>query len=84
MSNDNDNIVKFGSVTGGKETKEEKGIEEFDYVIIDIDNEEWYETGFLIFTTHHVAIMHDAGPGAVPALIVPLDRVRAARLVDEE
>lgn len=79
---DDDNVFRFGAVKGGKDDKNES-IPENNYVVTDIDNEEFYETGFLIFTPHHLAIMRDMGKGPVPALVLPIVRVKAAEIADE-
>lgn len=90
MNDDTDeptNIFKFGAVDGGK--KEEVAIPQNDYVVVDIDGIEYDVNGFLIFTPHHLAIMTDEGQGAIPALVLPISRVKTAVLasiidVDEE
>lgn len=80
------NIFKFGTVDGGK--KEEDIIPENDYIVVDIDDIEYDIKGFLIFTPHHLAIMTDEGKGAIPALVLPIGRVKSAvlasLLVDDE
>ncbi len=78
---DDDNVFKFGSVKGGKDVDD--GIPTNDYVVVDVDNNEWQAHGFLIFTPHHLAIMRDDGKGAIPVLVMPIGRVKAAGL-DEE
>lgn len=78
------NVFKFGAVEGGKE--KEDSIPQNDYVVVDIDNIEYDVNGFLIFTPHHLAIMTDEGKGAIPALVLPISRVKTAVLasiVDE-
>lgn len=82
---DDNNVFKFGAVKGGKDTTEEKTeIPVNDYVILDIDDHEFYATGFLIFTPHHLAIMRDNGAGAIPVMVMPIGRVKAAEIFDEE
>lgn len=80
------NIFRFGAVDGGK--KEEDSIPENDYVVTDVDDIEYDVNGFLIFTPHHLAIMTDEGKGAIPALVLPISRVKSAvlasLLVDDE
>jgi len=80
--NDDGNIIQFGSIAGGKEDKEE--FPDNPYVLVDIEGEEWYGRGYLIFTTHHVAIMEDTPKGAMVGVMLPLHRLKAASLVDEE
>lgn len=72
------NVFKFGTVDGGK--KEEDSIPQNDYVIVDVDDTEYDINGFLIFTPHHLAIMTDLGEGAIPALVLPIGRVKSAAL----
>lgn len=84
---DNDNIVPFGAIKGGKgdgpdETVDD-GIPINDYIITDIDNQEFAATGFLIFTSHHLAIMRDNGKGAIPIMVFPIDRVKVAELYED-
>lgn len=83
MNDDDNNILQFGAIKGGK-TAEEEGIPENNYVVTDLDGEEFYASGFLIFTPHHCAIMQDFGKGAVPVLVLPLLRVAAAEMVPDE
>lgn len=83
---DNDNVLPFGKRQASNQsisTETGDGFPENNYVVVDIENEEFYGTGFLIFTPHHCAIMKDFGKGAVPTLIVPLHRVKVAEMVDE-
>lgn len=79
-NNNNDNVFRLGAVQGGKDTD---SIPEDNYVVTDIDGMEFYATGFMIFTPHHLAIMKDEGRGAIPVLVVPIGRVRAAELSEE-
>lgn len=83
MSDNNDNIFQLGSVKGGKDNDGDAGIPVNDYVIMDIDGTEFFGTGFLIFTSQHIAIMKDNGNGAVPVLVVPIGRVKAAELYED-
>lgn len=83
-----DNVFRFGQIKGGKDgggpEEEEPGIPVNDYVISDVDGEEFYATGFLIFTSHHLAIMRDDGKGAIPVLVLPINRVKAAEIYEED
>lgn len=63
---------------------EEKHIPEHTYAILDVDGEEWLNHGFLIFTSHHVAIMRETEDGAIPVFIIPLGRVKVAEMVAED
>lgn len=79
------NVFKFGAIDGNK--KDEDSIPQNDYIVIDIDDLEYDVNGFLIFTPHHLAIMTDEGKGAIPALVLPIGRVKSAvlaSLFDEE
>lgn len=80
---DDDNIVNFNQVQGGK-AADADGIPENDYVIVDVEGNEFYATGFMIFTPHHLAIMADTGKGAIPVLVMPLARVKFAEIYDED
>lgn len=86
MSDNDDNVIKFGSHVGGNKTPDAK--EEFPaypYVIVDIDDNEYFYDGYLIFTTHHVCIMEDGGEkGPVTGFMMPMHRVKLVSLVDEE
>lgn len=84
-----DNVLQFGVPRTKTETQAaaaETGdkFPDNNYVVVDIDNEEFYGRGFLIFTPHHCAIMADLGAGAVPVLVVPLFRVKSAEMVSEQ
>lgn len=85
MTDDNENgepanVFKFGAVKGGKADDEQDSIPQNDYFVVDIDGYEFDINGFLIFTPHHLAIMRDEGKGAIPALVMPIARVRTAVL----
>lgn len=79
---EDDNVFKFGAVKGGKE--DDDSIPTNDYVVVDVDDNEWTAHGFLIFTPHHLAIMRDEGKGAIPVLVMPILRVKAAGLDDRD
>ena len=79
---DDGNIIDFAAARAGK--KDAESIPENNYIITDIDNEEFFGTGFLIFTPHHCAIMKDFGKGAVPVLVIPLIRVKASEIVEDD
>lgn len=81
--NDDDNVLTFGQIKGGK-ADEDDGIPENNYIVTDIDGVEFPATGFLIFTPHHCAVMQDKGKGAIPVLVLPLLRVAAAEMVEDE
>jgi len=78
---DDDNIFQFGAIAGGKD--DEPKFPSNDYVIIDIEDHEWYATGFLLFTPHHLAIMKTTSFGGIPSLVLPIGRVKAAELAED-
>lgn len=79
----NDNIVSLVP-------PDKQDIPESEYVIVthaDANNpegREYFATGFLLFTSHHVAIMRDTGLGALPILVVPLANVLMAEIVEPD
>lgn len=81
---DNDNIVPFGQVKGGKDDGNETKLPENEYRIVDNNGHEYYAYGFLVFTTQHVAVMRDNGKGAIPVIVMPLSNVWVAEMVDDE
>lgn len=83
MNDDNDNVFRLGTVKGGKDN-DEPNIPVNAYVVTDIDDNEFFGTGFMIFTSQHVAIMRDDGNGAIPVLVVPIARVKAAEIFEDE
>lgn len=70
-----------GGKTGNQDTQK---IPVNDYAVITMSGQEFYATGFCIFTSHHIAIMRDDGDGAVPVLVVPLNNVAAVELVEDD
>lgn len=85
MSDDEDNVFRLvpGGNGQGPKSEEEK-LPTAHYTIEDIEGEFFSEVGFCIFTTSHVAIMKETPQGATPVLIVPLHRVKAAYIDDEQ
>lgn len=79
---DDDNI--FSIHQGGKAANEEETLPQNDYYITDVDDEDYFGTGFCIFTTHHVAIMKDTGKGAIPVVVIPLLRIKSVELVEDD
>lgn len=77
-----DNILPFGQVKGGK--ADEDDIPVNDYVVCDINGREFYHSGFLLFTSQHVAIMQDRGGHTVPAFMIPLSMVAFTEVMDDE
>lgn len=78
---DDDNVLQFGVTEGGKK---EDAFPKNSYCVTDIDGIEWYAEGFLVFTPHHVAIMASTDKGAIPSLVLPIGRVKAAEMFDDE
>lgn len=76
-----DNVLSF--VKGGK-PEADAGLPDNRYIIEDIEGEEYAVEGFLIFTSQHVAVMRDEGTGAIPVLVLPLNRLKVAELYDED
>jgi hypothetical protein len=76
----NDNIF---TIQGGKKDEDDDTLPLNEYTIIDIDGDHWPAEGFLVFTSQHVAVMRDTGKGAIPAMCIPLDRVKVAGLTSE-
>lgn len=81
----------FRLITGGK-TEETPSVQpttnilpQNAYSIIDIDGNEHFAEGFLVFTSQHIAIMRDTGGGnGLPVLVMPLDQVRIAELLEDD
>lgn len=85
---ENKNIFRLvpGGVTEEPSQKEET-LPVNAYVIYtsDTHNEpvELFAEGFLVFTSQHVAVMREQTNGAIPVLVVPLDRVLYTELVED-
>lgn len=81
MDDESKNVFKFGAaIKGGKDAEDDDSIPHNDYFVVDIDDIEYDVNGFLVFTPHHLAIMRDEGKGAIPALVLPIGRVKTAVL----
>jgi hypothetical protein len=78
----NDNVMPFGAIQGGKQDTEQK-LPQNNYVLEDVNGDAYPATGFLIFTTQHVAVMKDTKDGAIPVLVMPLTLLKVAELVEE-
>ena len=76
---ENDNVYKFGVVDNTK-TGDEDLPPMRDYVIVDIDNEPWFASGYMLFTSFAVAIV-DADH--IPVLCIPINRVKGSQLFDD-
>lgn len=84
----------FRLITGGKSDQEttpvnigqpaQADIPQNAYVIVDINGDDHFAEGFLLFTSQHIAIMRDTGSGALPILVMPLDKVFSAELLEDE
>jgi hypothetical protein len=79
---DNDNIFQLISKT--PETAEPDEPLDFDYVIIDRQGNEHYHSGFLLFTSQHIAVMRETPKGALPVFVIPLDQVYLAELIEDD
>lgn len=62
----------------------DEGIPTNTYRIVNIQNEEQIATGFLLFTSQHVAVMRDDGKGAIPVLVLPLNMCKFAELMPDQ
>jgi hypothetical protein len=83
MDDDKNNI--FSLVNGGKSLDtDDQELPNYSYVIVDREGEEFYASGFMIFTSQHVAIMRDTGKGAIPVIVMPLERLHIAELVEDQ
>lgn len=80
MSDDDNNIYRFGAIDGGK--TEEKEFPAHPYVIFDIEGDEHFYEGYLIFTTHHVCIMEEGPDGPVTGFMIPMNRVKHVELLE--
>lgn len=77
-----DNIHVF---QGGKATpSDEKELPTNDYEITTKNGNIYYATGFMIFTSQHVAVMQDNGNGAIPVFVTSLDNLDVAELLEDE
>ena len=54
------------------------------YEITDVDDVTHVAEGFLLFTSQHVAVMQETSKGALPLLVIPLNRVKFAEMVDDD
>ena len=87
MSDDeNNNIINFSVVNGGKQEQvaPDNEIPCNTYSVMDRDGIEHFADGFLVFTSQHIAIMKDDGKGSLPVLVIPLDHVAFAEIVPDE
>lgn len=55
-----------------------------EYELIDIEDNSYYASGFMIFTTQHVGIMADNGETPIPVFLMPLSRLKYAHIVDDD
>lgn len=78
----NDNV--FGIVQGGKGEAEDQKFPVNVYAIMDQDHTEHLHSGFMIFTSQHLAVMRDDGHGAIPIFVIPLQNVKYAEVLEEE
>lgn len=78
--NDDNNIVPFGQIQGGKPAEDPDAIPDNPYYFQDIEGNEFFAEGYLIFTSHHVAVMENTDNGPVVGLLLPLSRVKVCEL----
>lgn len=81
---DQENKNIFSIVKGGATEEQDDNLPVNSYVIVDVDNEEYFGSGFLVFTSQHVAVMQETDKGAIPTLVVPLHRVKVTELIVED
>lgn len=55
-----------------------------DYIVTDVNNREWYATGFLVWTDTHVGVMKSTDMGAIPALLLHNNVVIAVELYEDD
>lgn len=81
-----DNIRPFRIVAANEAEAEatEDILPQNEYVITTLGGQEFFATGFMLFTSHHIAVMTETERGAMPVLVVPLTNVMAAEIVDED
>ncbi len=89
MSNDNtteDGSTTFRLITGGKTTEgpPQPALPQNAYVVVDINGDEHFHEGFLVFTSQHVAIMRDTPTGGLPVFLMPLDKVFAVEFLEDD
>lgn len=75
------NLIQGGAQSGPAEVTQT--IPQNEYTIVDREGNQYYAEGFALFTSQHIAIMRDTGAGALPILIMPLDRVHVVELIDD-
>lgn len=77
----------FSILDGGKSNEElpvvSDGIPQNTYVIIDSEWNEHFASGFLLFTSQHVAVMKDTEQGALPVFLMPLAFVHHVELIED-
>jgi len=78
---DDTNIVNLSQIKGGKN---EKDLPHNPYVITDTSGFEHYHSGFLLFTSQHIAIMQDRGDHTLPVFMMPLSELSYVELVEDE
>lgn len=81
---DNDNVFEFNGGTARGTNKDADGLPLNDYVIVDTEGNEFFASGFMIFTPDHIAIMVETPKGARPIMVVPLARVVVAEEIDAD
>ena len=79
MNDTTDNVI---TLAVANDKTPENTLPFHDYRVVDIEGKTYLASGFLIFTTAHVAVMRDEGNGASPILILPLVRLAVAELAD--
>ena len=75
-----DNVMQFGVFDGGKNDKDV--FPSHPYSIEDIEGNIYSAEGYLIFTSQHVCVMENVEDGAIPAIMIPLHRLKVVELVE--
>lgn len=79
--NDDNNIFRLVS---DQVPQAEESVPVYDYFIVDTDGNEHFASGFLLFTSQHIAIMRDTDKGALPVFVIPLSNVKFAELAEDD
>ena len=80
--NDDNNIFRL--VSEQAPAAEDTTVPVYDYFIVDTDGNEHFASGFLLFTSQHIAIMRDTDKGALPVFVIPLGNVKFAELAEDD
>jgi hypothetical protein len=82
MNDDNNNIIQLVSKSTNTTVEADMATPVHDYAIYDIGGLTHLATGFLLFTSHHVAVMRETPHGALPVFMLPLTELRFVKLTE--